>query len=124
MTTIPIFPNLKSFADRFWSKVVKSKNPDGCWEWIGGFFKHPRTREKTYGCFSVGKKSQGTSRMIPAHHVSWFLKNGQLPEGMKILHKCDNTACVRDDHLIAGTQAENVADMIAKGRGWWQRKAA
>jgi hypothetical protein len=35
---------------------------------------------------------------------------------MSILHKCDNRKCFRPDHLFEGTEADNTADMIAKGR--------
>jgi hypothetical protein len=38
---------------------------------------------------------------------------------MKVLHRCDTPACVRPAHLFLGSQAENVADMMAKGR--WNR---
>lgn len=32
------------------------------------------------------------------------------------MHKCDNRACVRPDHLKIGTQIENMHDMTSKGR--------
>lgn len=52
-----------------------------------------------------------------AHRVAWELANGQpVPADMRILHKCDNALCVRPDHLRLGTQAENIADAITKGR--------
>lgn len=51
-----------------------------------------------------------------AHRVSWELARGPIPSGMKVLHRCDVPGCVNPDHLFLGTQADNVADMIAKGR--------
>ena len=46
----------------------------------------------------------------------WEQKYGKLPGGIYVLHKCDNTACVRLDHLFLGTQADNIWDGINKGR--------
>lgn len=51
-----------------------------------------------------------------AHRVSWILTGRELPDAMKVLHECDNVKCVRPSHLFLGSQAENVRDMIAKGR--------
>lgn len=51
-----------------------------------------------------------------AHRLSYFLKNGDFDRRLKILHRCDNPPCVEADHLWVGTQVENVADMVSKGR--------
>lgn len=42
---------------------------------------------------------------------------------MVLAHSCDNPKCCNPGHLRAVPQAENVADMIRKGRGVWQKKA-
>ena len=55
-------------------------------------------------------------RTYRAHRLMWEEVNGPIPEGMVLLHICDNPPCIRLDHLRLGTQAENVADMVAKGR--------
>jgi HNH endonuclease len=58
--------------------------------------------------------------MVAAHKVAWILDGHDIPRGMKILHRCDNPICVRPQHLFVGTQAENIKDMMNKGRAWWQ----
>ena len=89
---------------RFWRKVRKGP---GCWEWTG------HRNEKGYGLIRVGGKDEGS---LYAHRVSYELAKGPLGEGMCALHTCDNPPCVRPDHLFAGTQRDNIDDMVAKGR--------
>jgi transposase-like protein len=87
--------------ERFWARVVKG---DGCWEWGGA-----RNRAG-YGKIMVQRA------VIPAHRFSWQLTNGPIPEGLYVLHTCDNPPCVNPAHLFVGTHSDNMADMVAKGR--------
>lgn len=77
---------------------------NGCLEWSGV------TNRRGYGRLQV----QG--RMVLTHRLAWELANGSIPEGMNVLHRCDNPPCCDPEHLFLGTQKDNVADMIAKGR--------
>lgn len=93
-----------SLEDRFWSKVQCG---DGCWLWTKSVGR------KGYGEFSSGGK-HGGSRL--AHRVAWELTFGPIPDGLWVLHRCDNPPCVRPDHLFLGDVLANNRDMWSKGR--------
>lgn len=87
---------------RFWSKVRKS---DECWIWIAG-----RYFPAGYGQFFLD------GRDMRAHRTSWTIVHGPIPDGLWVLHKCDNPPCVRPDHLFLGTRSDNMRDCVSKGR--------
>lgn len=89
-------------AARFWAKVSKG---EGCWTWTAKRNSHG------YGQFWTAGH-----RLQLAHRVSWRLANGIIPDGQFILHRCDNRACVRPDHLFLGSLLENYHDCVRKGR--------
>lgn len=59
-----------------------------------------------------------------AHRCAWRLWRGPIPEGKLVLHHCDNPRCINPDHLYLGTDADNVRDREARGRGGRRRKRA
>lgn len=59
--------------------------------------------------------------MVGAHRAALEAKLGRpLLPGMKACHTCDNRQCIEREHLFEAPQLDNVRDMIAKGRAWWQ----
>ena len=83
-----------------------------CREWMGA-----RTTAG-YGEYRPGgRRHKGVTRKtVYLHRWIWEQVNGPIPEGMHVMHRCDNPACFRLDHLRLGTRADNMADMAAKGR--------
>lgn len=94
---------LISLKERFNKKVIKNKNE--CWGWKGYIGKNPYPQ-------MLYKKP----KRVLIHRVSWLIHKGPVPNGLFVLHKCDNKICTNPDHLFLGTIKDNSDDMISKGR--------
>lgn len=89
-----------------WARFQESIDKSGeCWLWTGS------QDANGYGQLWIdGRRERAT-------HLALAFDGRPVPVGMKALHHCDNPPCVRPTHLFIGTQADNMADMRAKGRG-------
>lgn len=84
---------------RFWNKVdVRGQNE--CWNW------NSRIRNSGYGV--MWWYGQGVS----AHRLSWTIHSGPIPDGLLVLHNCDNKRCVNPNHLYLGTSGDNMIDTL------------
>lgn len=93
----------EEIKQRFFSKVQPGNG--SCMVWTG-----KKKNKKGYGFFSV----QGCE--FTAHRTAYRLAYGNIPEGLHVLHSCDNPSCVNANHLSLGTNADNIADRVAKNR--------
>lgn len=99
-----------SLVEKFWSHVDK----DGpivraelgkCWAWAGAVSR-----------MGYGALNNGAGKVVRANRVSWELNRGHIPNGLLVLHRCDNPPCCNPDHLYLGTGDDNTADKVARGR--------
>lgn len=89
-------------------RYVLRQEGDECWDWAA--FKH-----RGYGRMSVCGPD-GRRRSVGAHRVSYLLHVGPIPDGLTVLHSCDNPPCTNPAHLFLGTNADNNFDRDAKQR--------
>lgn len=90
---------------RFFAKVIKGQSEDDCWGWSGA------TEVDGYGVIKSDIRTADR-----AHRVSWRLHFGHVPDGMWVLHKCDNPPCSNPKHLFLGTCQDNEDDKKRKKR--------
>lgn len=77
---------------------------NGCWIW-----------QRFISPLGYGRTTyRGKGAM--AHRVSWIAFKGDIPKGLLVCHKCDNTKCINPEHLFLGTQSDNIKDAFRKGR--------
>ena len=92
---------MDNIQKRFLTHVKKT---DTCWQWIGA------KKGQNYGSFSINGKD------YRAHRIAYKLFISEYDQNLNVLHHCDNTLCVRPDHLFLGTHKENMQDKVLKNR--------
>jgi len=97
-------------------KDLKERIKDGvtvegeCWTWRGA------TKGFGYGYLTTGSRKDGSRKTQTAHRVSYSVYVGPIPDGMWVLHHCDNPKCCNPKHLYIGDRKQNVSDMMTRGR--------
>jgi hypothetical protein len=88
----------------FWDKVNILDDEQACWEWMG----------MTDGGAGYGRL-QENGHIVQAHRKAWEISNDEkIPEGLVVRHTCDNPKCCNPNHLLLGTQQQNMQDKIAR----------
>ena len=104
MTTKTYRQRLAATSPAGWLASRQTPSEGGCLLWTGCINRYG------YGQISVGGKK------VLTHRLAWSVAKGPIPEGLHVLHRCDTPACTNPAHLFLGTNADNMADKVAKGR--------
>jgi predicted DNA-binding protein (UPF0251 family) len=102
---------LSALERRLWSKVDIVNDDTSCWEWNAS---RKKGDNEDYGNFNFKDPITGKRMITLSHRVVFYVVHKRLPEVGR--HTCDNPPCSRPSHIIDGTQADNIADMDARGR--------
>lgn len=97
--TRPLLERMEKFIDR-------STSATGCWLWTGA------TTRGGYGNYAIHRVAHRVPRIMLSEYLGLDLRGPWIAR-----HTCDNPPCCNPDHLVAGTQKQNVDDMINRGRG-------
>lgn len=101
--------------ERIWTNV-RLDRATGCWNWQN------KLMPNGYGVVGSGsrldgtRESGGTRRVQLAHRLAYETFNGPIPDGLFVMHSCDNRRCCNPEHLTVGTQADNIQDAVRRGR--------
>ena len=96
------------YRQRFLERIQVG-GQDECWPWRGKSSSHG------YGALTV--RLAGRKITLRAHRVAYSIASGaDIPPGFMVCHTCDNPPCCNPHHLFVGRSADNVADMVTKGR--------
>lgn len=99
-------PPSRPLLDRFMEKIDRQGGETGCWMWRAG------KRSDGYGLIQDGYYG----KTVSSHRIAYRLFVGEIPDGMMVMHSCDNKLCVNPSHLSLGSSADNQRDMASKRR--------
>lgn len=102
---------VKNLIQSFWNHTRVGDSWE-CWEWQGE--RRHSQRGQEYGAIRLCANKK--RRWIGAHRLSYRINRGKIPDGLWVLHTCDNGLCVNPSHLYVGTHADNVRDMVERKR--------
>lgn len=91
-----------NLAERLWSRIAITADPERCWLWEGA-------NADGYGVMRFKKQKYRATRAV------WLVVHGELPK-LHMLHKCDNPPCCNPNHLYEGTDADNSKEMVERNR--------
>ena len=97
-------PRYNSVAEQLEAQSMPEPN-SGCVLWLG------TVSDFGYGTVTANKR---TGQKV--HRLAYEAASGPIPSGMHVLHRCDVRCCINPDHLFLGSNLDNVADKVAKGR--------
>ncbi len=80
-----------------WLRTNTVVTDSGCWE-------NPNSTAKDYW------QIYWNGQVRPGHRAAWKAKNGEIPDGLCVCHRCNNKRCVNPDHLYLGTRKQNIQD--------------
>ena len=105
--------NCMDISERMGRLSIPEPN-SGCFLWMGAMTPTGYGRVRVKGPVVAQHSDAWLSKA--AHRVAWEVENGAIPDGMSVLHRCDNRACVNPIHLYLGTQRDNMDDLVRRGR--------
>ncbi len=109
-------------ADEALGRLIRNTVVSGdCLEWQGQFIPWDDTTRR--GGYGLAHKPDNLDYGLPAkttvHRIVHAYATGETPA--VVMHTCDNRRCINPTHLVSGTYRDNTQDMLAKGRGRWQK---
>lgn len=87
-----------------WFFSQKHVTISGCWEWTRGM-------TAGYGVLRV----KASAVLVHRFSLQLHMKR-PIPKGVEVRHMCHNTKCFNPDHLLEGTHADNMRDMVVANR--------
>lgn len=86
------------------SKLEYNTNENNCW------IPNKCSNQGGYPIITVNNKKHQLNRLM------YKMFKGSFQKNLIIRHTCDNRLCINPDHLITGTNADNVRDMVERDR--------